>query len=187
MIDKPVKWPKGYAVIYRNIMFHSRKIMNGTLLAIDPSSGSESSQPAFSVFVKGELTLSGELTLPPKHGIATRLQLLDTKIRNLLPAPPTVLAIEEIQGQNFSHRYLQWAIGCIVSASRTPSLIQVPTNMWKAVARASSEYQKSDVNDALIIGQTIVLLAKKFNDAENQMEVLAEITGAVERSSKGKE
>ena len=70
-----VTWPKGYPDLYYAIRLHQAKILGGTLVAIDPSSGG-SSQPGYAVFRAGELVTSGELDIPSRKSIYERLQIL---------------------------------------------------------------------------------------------------------------
>jgi len=145
----------------KSIETHASKVLSGTLLVIDPSSGSKDSMPGFAIFKQGVLESHGEIEIPPSYPIQKRLQVLDHKIRCLLPDPATVFGMEDISGQHFSHKYLVWACGVSVAASQTPALILVPIQTWRSYARKDPDYVKSDASDAKYMGVTIVELSKK--------------------------
>ncbi len=161
-----VKWPQGFLPFYKQVQKLTEPILNGTLLAIDPSSGG-TSLPGFAVFKAGELLTSGTLELGRKKlSIYDRLQLLYPAIVQLTDGPPSVLAIEMIRGQNFSSHYLHWAIGTTIAASQAPT-IEVVQHAWKALAKVSPGYFKGDQQDAEKIGECLILLAQKFREERN--------------------
>lgn len=157
-----VTWPQGYADLQHDLRLHAKKIQQGLLIAIDPSSGSKDSQPGFAIFRDGELLTSGEMAIPYRKPIAERLQLLHAKVLALTPDVPDVFVIEEIKGHNFSHRFLHWSIGATIVAARTPLLIECPINLWKSLAKATPGYLKGNAMDAEMIGQSIVLYSKEL-------------------------
>ena len=154
-----ITWPKGPTNerFYRTIKKHAKVVLNGTVLAIDPSSGSDESMPGFAVFKQGELVMSGTIKLPhiELHG---RLYALYDKIQALLGSPPDLLVVEDIAGQ--IHKYLHYAVGVSIAAARSPLSLRIGLPVWKAVAKADPKYVKSDVNDAIKMGEAVVLLAR---------------------------
>ncbi len=156
-----VRWPQGLAPFYAKVRANRHKILTGTVLAIDPSSGG-SSLPGFAVFRAGELLTSGEIEFPKKQDVYTRIQRLYDEIRKL--ADPDVLAIEEIRGATFSHMYLRWAVGVSIAAGKAPVSVELPITVWKQLAKVMPGYIKGNAMDAECIGHSLILLARKFTE-----------------------
>ena len=153
-----INWPRGYAEFYHDVQVHKTKILTGLVIALDPSSGG-SSQPGFAIYRAGELITSGELAIP-KKSIYERLQLLHEQVSKLTPDVPDVFAIEEIRGQRFSHDYLKYAVGVSMAAARTTTILEVPINCWRALAKADPHYIKGNAVDSELIGETVIRLAR---------------------------
>jgi len=166
MDELVVKWPARTFAFYAQVRANSDAILNKTILAIDPSSGG-SSQPGYAIFKAGELVDSGELCIPAKKAIHERLHIMQDMMQNLLPAAADVLAIEDVSYEKFSHVYLKWAVGATIAATKTKVYLLVPLNCWKAISKAMPAYQKTNATDAILIGQTLVLLARKFQEEKN--------------------
>lgn len=156
-----IKWPK-VPGFYQSLQPLRDKILNGTVISIDPSSGG-SSQPGFAVAQGSELLTSGELDLPRKKNVYERLQLLHTYVMKLTPEPPDVVVVEQII-KGAAHIHLLWSVGTIVSAARTPDVIQVPIVAWKAVANATEGYIKGNAMDAELILKTVIRACKEQCD-----------------------
>lgn len=157
-----VKWPAGYVTERHKIALNAQKIREGTVLAIDPSSGG-SSLPGYALFHAGILVVSGVIEFPkPKRDIYQRLQYLYDKVNALSPVPPDVLVIEQIHPK-MAGKELSWAVGTSIAAARSPITIEVPLNIWKAVAKATPTYVKDDESDARMIGTCVVMLAQGKN------------------------
>ena len=152
-----VRWPSGYEDLIYKLRVHAAKITGGTLIALDPSSGSKGSMPGYAIFEAGLLVFSGEIKLPYQRPVYERLQLLHKAVLALTPEPPDVFVIEEIKGQNFGSRYLNWSVGTAISAARTPTIIECPINLWKALAKVTPDYVKGDAEDAVMIGRSVIL------------------------------
>lgn len=163
---RPIQWPAKYFKFYAHIKAASHLILNGTVLSIDPSSGG-ASQPGWALFRAGELIAHGEIKLPSKRTINDRLQLLYDEVYKLTSTRPDVLAIEDVSQGTMSHVFLRWAVGVSIAAARANVLMIVPINCWKAVAKASTGYEKTNAADAILIGKSIILLAQKFKDETN--------------------
>lgn len=160
-MDETIKWPK-VPKFYLAARPLKDKVLNGTLIACDPSSGG-TSQPGFAIFQAGELLTSGELELPRKKNVFERLQLLHAHVMKLTPDPPDVFAVEEIV-KGAAHHYLLWSVGTIVSAARTPDVIQVPIVAWKALANVTPGYFKGNAMDAELIGITLIRACREKCD-----------------------
>ena len=160
-MNDEIIWPKGYTIFYRRIRDLADLLMNGSVLAIDPSSGG-TSLPGFAVYEGGELQSSGVITFPkPKRDIYQRLAFLYDKVHAIMPLPPDILIIEEVH-KSISGADLQYAIGVTTAAVRAPVTLQLPINVWKALAKTRPGYAKSDTADAELIGEAAILLAKEF-------------------------
>ena len=168
-----IDWPKGQMIFYNNIRKHIDTILNGVVLAVDPSSGSANSMPGFAVYSQGELLLSGTVKINAKANVYNRLQELYLKITELLACPPDLLLIEQVNKQ-MSHQYLQFAIGVTIAAAKAPDTIEVPICIWKSVAKKEVGYAKSDSFDAVMIGKAAVLLAKREHNKNVNTEPLPE-------------
>lgn len=115
--------------------------------------------PGFAVFKQGRLSLSGELDIPSSKPIHERLRILYDKAAALTPEPPDLLLIEEIKG-TMAHEFLKWAVGVTMAAVRAPIYLGVPINCWKSVAQVTPGYSKGNAADAVIIGDTVIMLAE---------------------------
>jgi len=161
-----VIWPAGYDQLKHQLRLLAPRIASGLVIAIDPSSGSRDSVPGFAVFRAGELLTSGEIDIPYRKPIAERLQLLHAAVLKLTPEPPDVFIVEEIKGQNFSHRFLHWALGSTIAAARTTTLVECPINLWKSLAKIYPGYLKGNAMDAEMIGMSVILYAKHLTQQE---------------------
>lgn len=102
---------------------------------------------------------SGEIQIPSSKPIHERLRILYDKASALLPNSPDILVIEEIRGR-MAHHYLSWSVGVTLAAIRAPLCIELPINVWKAVAAVTPGYFKGNSQDAEIIGTTLTILAE---------------------------
>lgn len=131
---------------------HADAILTGRLLAIDPASGGTSS-PGFAYFHRAELLHSGTIPLR-KDRIQYRLQELFMVLQTY---EADVLVIERIRGAH-AHEYLHWSVGVSVAALHPRLLFEMPVSTWKK--HAGKTHEKSDENDAVAIGQTLIALAE---------------------------
>jgi hypothetical protein len=158
-----VRWPRKMGKTKLQIKLNADKILNGTVLAIDPSSGSKESQPGYAIFKAGVLQDHGTLKIPHKV-IYERMPILYDKIQEILPIPLDVFLIEQIRGQNFSHVFLNWACGVSISAVRAPVTIEIEVLMWRAYMKCFPEYVKSDATDAVMIAEAVLFMANQFKN-----------------------
>lgn len=156
-----VKWPARTFAFYAQVKAAMKPILTKTVLAIDPSSGG-SSQPGYAVFTKGELVACGELKIPSRKSIQERLGIVYDQVGSILSEPPDVLALEDVSKGTMGHEYLKWSAGVTIAAARAPTMLVVPINIWRAVAKATPVYEKTNTNDAVLIGMALVMLARKF-------------------------
>lgn len=147
---------------YDDINVNSEAILTGTLLAIDPSSGSAKSDAGFALYRKGELVKSGTIVVNKKANIFKRLIDLYNFVRCEFP-DIDVMAIEKIRGR--SHTYLRWSVGVTIVAARHAAVIEVPTVTWKKYA--GKDYEKSDEQDAIGIGKATIAIARRYGNNGN--------------------
>lgn len=160
---RPIQWPAKYFKFYAQIRAASNLLLNGTVLAIDPSSGG-SSQPGWALFKAGQLVGQGEIQLPSKRTINDRLQVLYDEVYKLTDTRPDMLILECVSKGTMAHPFLVWSIGTVIAAARAHAMTECPINVWKAVAKAMHEYEKTNASDAVLIGQSLILLAQKFHE-----------------------
>ncbi len=149
-----IKWPKGKSTAkFRNeVKASSPAISTKRLVSIDPASRSA----GFAVYEAGELVSSGTIEMPAKDKISERLFGMYESVYDLV-GEVDVIAIERIRGR-MAHVYLTWAVGVIIAAMQADYLIEVPINCWKKLV--GSKYEKTDENDAILIGATALRMAK---------------------------
>jgi hypothetical protein len=150
-------------------------IADGTVIAVDPSSGSAASMPAFALASKGFVVNSGRIVLPLKTNntvweedlgktkmpLHLRLFILQQELRRIVTRPD-VLAIESLPpfmsaaGGDFRNQgtvNLHQSAGCIMSAWAIPWVLPVAIRSHQVLMQklTDGKYVKSDENDALSI------------------------------------
>lgn len=142
-------------------------LIEGHVLAIDPSSGSRDSMPGYAVFFKGQLLDSGLIEVARGRELNRKLFIIGETLRTQFEVPD-ILVVEHIppfmRGSGFSKSIvsLQRAIGMIIGSIDRP-LVEVPPITWHKLA--PKDYTKTDEKDAVMIGYaaiwTACLLAKQ--------------------------
>lgn len=139
-------------------------VLTGTVVAIDPSSGSfdkktkVQSYPGYAVFKAGVLVESGVIPVDGRtQDIFGRMRFIRAEFDRMWPDVVDVLAIEEIRGR-MSHHYLKWAVGLSVGVIESTWTFEVPVQTWRKFAGKS--HVKSDMNDAVAIGKTLIHMAE---------------------------
>lgn len=130
---------------------HKKQILNGTILAIDPGSISL----GWAWFIKGEFIMSGEYKAPSTHSAHKRLMKIMDQLQVWTGAD--VLAIEKMFRFNAS---LIWSVGSTITTIRPDVFIEVPIRCWQQ--SLPDDYVKSDEQDAVLIGQCVIDLARKL-------------------------
>ncbi len=156
---------------YSSVASCYREILEGVVVVLDPSIGSQSSQPGVAVYVAGVLVESGILPIPHAGSIPKRLQQLTHHLRKLYAQwDPDVLVYEEIPAQRYgggnagAHASLLKAVGASLSVSGPDHFVGVHPRSWKVMV--SADYVKSDEGDAIEIGRIILAEAKRIGEAE---------------------
>ena len=154
-----VVWPKT-PTFYKNVDNNVGLILGGTVIVIDPSSGSRDSMPGYAVIKGGNIIETGVIKIPLSMTIEGRLRYLDDRLNELaIKYPPDLLVIEEIPSR--AHHYLMWAIGVTIAGVRA-KFMQMPICVWKAAAKVAASYiKKSDEADANIMALSLLSIAKE--------------------------
>ena len=156
-----IKWPGKYFTFRRTVRSYADKILTGSLLAIDPASGS-SSMPGYALYEAGQLKERGVIDIARGKSAQVRLSELFECMREDFPKVD-VLAVEMLRGRMVSPT-LHWATGVIVAATDASVVVEVPIPFWKAIAKVTSDYIKSDDMDAALIGEVLIRLANEEED-----------------------
>lgn len=147
-------------------------LLEGTVLAIDPSSGSASSLPGYALFRCGELIDSGVIDLKVGWELHRRLSQLATTLREDFEEVD-VLVLENIPVTGFgrsskAHASLIKAVGAILSSAKYKALVEISPSTWRAYIKRHAdeftEYEKSDEWDAIIMGYCILDKARGFQN-----------------------
>lgn len=160
---------------YLAISVATKEILEGIMICVDPSIGSQSSMPGWAIYTAGNLQDSG--TIPIDHTASTplRLQRLNYGIRQLIKKwDPDVMVYENItdvpfkgfSGRNLSS--LQKALGAILSISGPVKYVGFYPASWKKLAREG--YLKSDENDAIELGWVALQEATRIKEIEQKVK-----------------
>lgn len=152
------------------------QLRTGTLLAIDPSSGSAGSLPGYALFKQGQLVDAGVIGIPRgTRQIANRLwqlrEALSTEFQK-----PDILAVEWIAPViptakgTYLHKSaaaLIKSVGAILSTWDVPVIEPSPAAWHSMVPK---DYQKTDVKDAVAVGWcALVTLARVLGQEDPPM------------------
>jgi Holliday junction resolvasome RuvABC endonuclease subunit len=147
---------------------HANIILTGTVLCIDPSIGSKSSQPGYAIYVAGALEDSGfiELGTAATGTVAQRLHKFRMTLEEDFQKPDLVV-VERIvinpkaKGyNNVSVLKLNQAVGVTMSQWDVP-VIEVSPMSWKATAKTLDAYEKTDEWDGIALGWCVLTKAKE--------------------------
>lgn len=160
---------------YLSISKCYREVLEGTMLCIDPSTGSKSSRPGFAWYEKGVLKESGEIIVDLKENRSKRLYEIARTVREDFPKPD-VLVVEYIPPVTYrtsehgmdgvSLMALQKAIGAIIGAHPFEHLLEIPASAWRKYK--PDDYIKSDEWDAIVLGICAVETANQIYKDKNK-------------------
>lgn len=141
---------------------HQDLILDGRLLAIDPSSGSEGSACGYALYHGASLAESGVLCMDHKQSTDQRLQQLARQLSEKFYGKIDIIAIEYLRGRMVPAQ-LHWAVGTTLASLAFPGTfyVEVPISTWKRYAKQIPEYTKTDEWDAKIIGHSVIQLARE--------------------------
>lgn len=157
---------------------YASELLDGRVLAVDPSSGSRNSLPGYATYHQGKLTDAGFIKFNTNRDKSERLVDLARFLRTEFEAPD-VLVIEHIspvfgyqkngkfrQSINKSFVILHQAVGCILGAVGCPKVIEVTPRTWRQYLPKEKEYDKNDDNDAIMIGYAAMFKAAEIMGRE---------------------
>lgn len=134
-------------------------ILEGRMLAIDPSSGNKESRAGYALFDKGELLESGTIPVDNKLDTVSRLRQMANWTEAFVDCyGVNVVAIEMLRAG--VHTSLRWAVAAFFIATDPCPIIEVPAVIWHRLA--GKEYVKSDEKDAIEIGKTCIWQAEEW-------------------------
>lgn len=158
---------------YEEISAARLALVEGVVVAIDPSIGSTSSMPGWAVYTHGSLRCSGTFDMNPGETIPQRLTKLHHYVRQLYKDwDPDVLVYEQIPalrqggGNANAHASLLKALGVILSVSGPDHYVGIYPISWKKLVRET--YAKGDREDAEEIGWICIEEARKIIQEEGR-------------------
>ena len=159
-----MKLPDRKSNMYTFLQENVDEILFGSLLCIDPSIGSNSSQPAFAFYQTGKVIAKGRGIVDAALPLAQKCAGVSSLTSSLIEKyKPSFVILEGIPAQSHGrnatgHATLLKAVGAILAGINKQPMIEITPMMWKA--RARPEYTKSDVNDAIEMGWVVIEMAK---------------------------
>jgi len=161
-----VKKTKPPTLLEAGCLASMQDLLHGTVLAIDPSSGSANSQPGYAIFEGGRFVDCGVINLPRGSDLNVRLYQLGKTLRESFTTPNVLVTekISPIANGSFNARSmasLQKAIGVTISSFNCP-LVEVSPISWRKNIPLDG-YVKRDDHDAVLMGFTAILVAHRMN------------------------
>ena len=139
------------------VLERQRTFRNGLVLSIDPSTGM-ASDIGYAYYQQGRLLKAGVVEVPKSRLVGDRLVFLFDLFSNKDDFPvPDLILMEQMPPVRSPHiTVIQRAIGVITVAFRGVYVLEVPVQSWKARVKKWEKdfrftYQKSDVNDAIVL------------------------------------
>lgn len=153
--------------IYEQVNACYNSVLDGVMIAFDPSTGSHSSMPGYAIFDKGELQESGIISVNPLARRNVKLFSITQSLLKEFPKPDVII-VENIPPITFKRKggmngwslvSIQRAIGAIVSCFDC-EYIEMAPRVWQKYRPA--DYIKSDEWDAVVIGLAAIEIAKQI-------------------------
>jgi hypothetical protein len=157
-------WSGGSRIFYAALRDISDSVLNGTLVAVDPSIGSRDSMPGYAIFYKGKLQVSGTAAIDFRATSYDRLRLIHNWIRQLVPSPIDVFAVEAIP-KPLGHIYTLWAVAATITGTEATHTIEIPIPFWKAYVKDKVGYVKGDEQDAIAMGEAMIAYCREATSA----------------------
>lgn len=143
----------------------AQRLLDGNILAIDPSIGSSVSSMGYALYNAGELEDAGIVKMDPSFSNPQKLQEISRAlIEDFAGTEIDILVIENIAPSfggpgsrsfiNKSWKVLHQATGAAIASVRCNHVLEVAPMSWKRFAKAEDGYEKNDVADAVMIGYT---------------------------------
>lgn len=137
--------------IAKKILTHKEEILRGPIIAVDPGSN----YMGWALFEGGELKKAG-VAKGGKNPVCKRFFNIFDELPDY--SNISVLVVEFVR-TNTGHEFLTFSNGISMAKYGSPIFIEVTNTMWKK--NVPKEYEKSDVNDAIAIGQVVIDLCKE--------------------------
>ena len=154
------------------------EILTGTILCIDPSSGSASSMPGYAIYKESKLVDSGILEVETvSKEIPVRLKEIGDMLRDGFD-DYDVLVIEFISPvhggggmrqaffQAKFHASLLKSVGCVLGTVNRKHTVQIHPRTWQKYR--DEYYEKSDHKDAEYMGICAIAMAKEMKEKEDK-------------------
>ncbi len=155
---------------YQAIKPLAKLLVEGKVLCIDPSTGSQSSMPGFAYYEAGVLKERGIIKVDHRLNRSLKLYEIARTIREEFPVPD-VLIVEYIPPVSYKGGMnsvavmaLQKAIGAIMGAHPFEHLLEIPASAWKSYKPEA--YEKSDDWDAVCLGLCALTVASEIIQEE---------------------
>ena len=150
---------------------YKTKILEGSMLVIDPSSGGtsrkgEQSNAGWAEFKNGKLKASGIIELDHGKYKEDRLRAISDCLRSEFKANYDLMVIENIEGYGAAKTLIQ-ACGAFI-CSTNGRLIEMNVKTWQAIANRLGGWVKGDEADAIYIGWACVAFALGYNQKESE-------------------
>jgi hypothetical protein len=154
--------------IYKQLSQCYKEVLEGTMICFDPSTGSTSSMPGYSIFKAGELQESGIISVNPNAKRNKKLFSITNSLLTEFPKPDVII-VENIPPVTFNRAgsmggwslvSIQRAIGAIVSCFDCEYVEMAPI-VWKKYIPEG--YTKNDEWDAVCIGLAAVQISKEIS------------------------
>lgn len=158
---------KATTIIDKRCRALASELTQGVVFSVDPSIGSKSSQPGYAVWKAGELEDSGIIRLgcSKEASVPARLHHLRMCLEDQFEKPDVVVVeriVSNPKAMNYNNTTavkLNQAIGVVMAQWEVP-VIEVSPTSWKSVAKSLDWYEKTDVNDAIVIGLCCIQKAR---------------------------
>lgn len=160
--------------LYKALRRNYARVLEGRMLVLDPSAGSETSKPGYCIFVSGVETERGTIDMPVGSKLQRRLYYLNRCLREQFKEKFDVLVVEQVPTHRFN-KYgggsvarqmpLHYATAAILCAFDVELDLMVAPQTWRAHASeahlaAKDAGESTDARDAAAMAHTVVRLAR---------------------------
>lgn len=146
-------------------------ILRGSVLVIDPSSGSRSSSPGYAEIVNGEIVDSGTIEIPYSKKVHERLRNIKTSLdKEFTSRKYDLLVLEALNIHQFKRMragsLLIESVGVFLACIPSDEVLYVSPVSWHAYVRRTygDNYEKSDEKDARMMAELVISIAKGDDD-----------------------
>ena len=150
----------------------SKAVISGTMLCIDPSSGSGSQADAsncgYALFKEGRCVDSGIIKMDHKIQSWYRLRELVKCLERDFD-PVNLLVVEQLTGPQI-HQVLHQAVGAIYGGLDFDNAYEMSINTWQALAKKLGGWVKSDEGDAKYMGYAAIALSLDYEYCRSAVE-----------------